>query len=79
MSLLANWRLLSFSFQPALLAELTLTTGGLVSGYAISATLPCDWSLWYSGEVNAANASLKDAAEYAGCSGNVRRISLQAT
>jgi hypothetical protein len=34
-----------------------------VSGESISATLPCDWSLWYSGKVNAINACLKDAAE----------------
>lgn len=50
-----------------------------MSGYSISATLLCDWSLWYSGEVNAANASLKDAAEDTGGSGNVRRVFLQAT
>lgn len=75
MNLLANWRLLSFSFQPSQQWQ-TLTTGDLVSGYSIFATLPCDWSLIYSGEVNAANASLKDAAEHAGGSGNVRRVSL---
>jgi hypothetical protein len=50
-----------------------------VSGYSISATLPYDWSLWYSGEVNAASAFLEDAAEDAGGSGNVRRIALQTT